>query len=69
MTSWKIAKEIEKLGKWNRIFLAILWTWTLLIAGTPYVNEENSTGDLSGSVGKYDNEDVIEKMNPISRVV
>ena len=69
MTSWKIAKEIEKLGKWNRIFLAILWTWTLLIAGTPYVNEENSTGDLSGSVGKYDNEEVIEKMNPISRVV
>ena len=69
MTSWKIAKEIEKLGKWNRLFLAILWTWTLLIAGTPYVNEENSTGDLSGSVGKYDNEEVIERMNPISRVV
>ncbi|MBR73681.1 MAG: hypothetical protein CL872_01880 [Dehalococcoidaceae bacterium] len=69
MTSWKIAKEIKKLGKWNRIFLAILWTWTLLIAGTPYLNEENSTGDLSGSVGKYDNEEVVEKMNPISRVV
>ena len=59
MTSWQVIGEIRALGKWKRIFLTILWTWTLLIVGTPYLNEKDSTGDLSGSVGIYDNKEII----------
>ena len=68
MTSWQVIGEIRALGKWKRIFLTILWTWTLLIVGTPYLNEKDSTGDLSGSVGIYDNKEIIENMNPISKI-
>ena len=69
MTSWQVLGKIQLLGKWNKIFLTSLWMWTLLILATPYLNPENSTGDLSGSVGKYDNKEIIEDMNPISRIV
>ena len=69
MTSWQVIKEIKELRKWNRVFLTILWIWTLLIVGTPYINENDTTGDLSGSVGRYDNKEIIENMNPISMIV
>ena len=31
--------------------------------------EPGVTGDLSGSVGLYDNKEVIQKMNPINKIV
>jgi uncharacterized membrane protein len=69
MTSWQIITKFKKIGKWNKIFLTILWGWTLLLITTPHLLPENSTGDLSGTVGKYDNKEIINKMNPISKII
>ena len=57
------------MGKWNKIFLVILWSWTLLILSGPLMVPEGQADDLSGAVGSYDNRDVIEQMNPVAKAV
>ena len=69
MSSWEIRTKWGLMGKWNKIFLVILWGWTLLILSGPLMIPEGQADDLSGAVGSYDNRDVIEQMNPISRLV
>ena len=67
MTSWKIVEEWNHMGKWNKTSFVILWGWLSLLLFSPYLIESGTTGDLSGVVGKYDNEEVIEEMNVIAR--
>tara|TARA_B100000678_G_C18047755_1_gene437348 strand:- start:305 stop:796 length:492 start_codon:yes stop_codon:yes gene_type:complete len=57
------------MGKWNKIFLVILWSWTLLILSGPLMVPEGQADNLSGAVGSYDNRDVIEQMNPVAKAV
>jgi len=63
MTSWEIIETWTKMGRWNKLSFLILWGWVSLLIFSPYIIENNSTGDLSGVVGKYDNENVISDMN------
>jgi len=63
MTSWKIIETWSGMGRWNKLSFLILWGWVSLLIFSPYIIENNSTGDLSGVVGKYDNENVISDMN------
>ena len=69
MTLLESRKIIGQSGKWNKIFLSITCLWALMILGGPLMLESGETGDLSGSVGLYDNKEVIEGMNPISKIV
>ena len=69
MSSWELKKKWKHLGRWNRSFLVVLWLWMLLIVSGPLMIPEGEASDLSGSVGTYDNKDVIDQMNPIARVV
>ena len=69
MSSWELKKEWNGLGKWNRTFLVVLWLWTLLIVSGPLMVPEGKASDLSGSVGTYDNRQIIEQMNPVAKVV
>jgi len=69
MSSWEVRRKWDLLGKWNKTFLMILWGWTLLILSGPFMVSEGHAEDLSGVVGGYDNRDVIERMNPIAKVV
>lgn len=69
MSSWKVRERWSLLGKWHRIFLVVLWSWTLLILSGPLMVEEGDAKDLSGVVGRYDNKDVIGEMNPIAKIV
>jgi len=69
MSSWELKKRWGHLGRWNRTFLIILWIWALLIASGPLMIPEGEVSDLSGSVGTYDNKEVIDQMNPIARTV
>ena len=57
------------MGKWNKIFLSITCFWALMILTGPLMLETGETGDLSGSVGLYDNKKVIQEMNPVSKIV
>ena len=41
----------------------------MLLIFSPYLIERNTTGDLSGSVGIYDNREVIENMNFAAKFV
>ena len=50
------------MGKWNKIFLSITCFWALMILTGPLMLETGETGDLSGSVGLYDNKKVIQEM-------
>ena len=69
MSSWEFKKNLSKIGKWNKIFLSITCFWALLILTSPLMLNEGETGDLSGSVGIYDNKEVIQDMNPINKMV
>ncbi len=69
MSSWEVRKKWDLLGKWNKTFIVILWGWTLLILSGPFIVPEGHAKDLSGVVGSYDNRDVIERMNPVAKVV
>ena len=69
MSSWEVRRKWDLLGKWNKTFLVILWGWTLLILSGPFMVPEGHAEDLSGVVGGYDNQDVIERMNPVAKVV
>ena len=69
MSSWEFKKNISKMGRWNKVFLSITCIWSLMIIGGPLMLEPGVTGDLSGSVGLYDNKEVIQKMNPINKIV
>jgi len=69
MSSWEIRTKWELMGKWNKTFLVILWSWTLLILSGPLMVPEGQADDLSGAVGSYDNRDVIEQMNPVAKAV
>ena len=69
MTSWKINETWKGMGKWNRISFILLWSWALLLIFSPYLIEKDTTGDLSGSVGIYDNENIIENMNFAAKFV
>ncbi|MDC0527028.1 hypothetical protein OAO35_03680, partial [Euryarchaeota archaeon] len=69
MSSWQVIKKWEVLGKWNKIFLSLTAFWTLLILTSPLIITNDETGDLSGSVGIYDNKEVIQNMNPLSKLV
>jgi len=40
-----------------------------MILTGPLMLETGETGDLSGSVGLYDNKKVIQEMNPVSKIV
>ena len=57
------------MGKWNKIFFTVTCFWALMILTGPLILEPGETGDLSGSVGLYDNKKVIQEMNPISKIV
>ena len=57
------------MRKWNKTFLVILWSWTLLILSGPLMVPEGQADNLSGAVGSYDNRDVIEQMNPVAKAV
>ena len=69
MTSWKINETWKGMGKWNRVSFTLLWSWALLLIFSPYLIEKDTTGDLSGSVGIYDNENIIENMNFAAKFV
>ena len=69
MTSWKINETWKGMGKWNRISFTLLWFWVLLLIFSPYLIEKDTTGDLSGSVGIYDNKYIIEDMNFAAKFV
>jgi len=69
MSSWQVIKKWKVLGKWNKIFLSLTAFWTLLILTSPLIITNDETGDLSGSVGIYDNKEVIQNMNPLSKLV
>ncbi len=69
MSSWEVKKKWRLLGKWNRIFLVILWFWTLLVLSGPFIVPEGEASNLSGVVGTYDNREIIEQMNPIAKAV
>lgn len=69
MSSWEFNKNIRRMKKWNKLFLSITCLWAFMILASPLMLEPNKTGDLSGSVGIYDNEEVIEEMNPIIKLV
>ena len=69
MSSWEFKKNLSKIGKWNKLFLSITCFWALLILTSPLILDEGETGDLSGSVGIYDNKEVIQDMNPINKMV
>ena len=60
MSSWELKKKWDNLGKWNRTFLVILWLWTLIIVSGPLIVPEGEASDLSGSVGTYDTQHIIE---------
>ena len=62
MSSWEFKKNISQMGKWNKIFLSITCFWALMILTGPLILEPGETGDLSGSVGLYDNKKVIQEM-------
>ena len=68
MSSWQFTKKWNTLGRWNKIFLSLTSVWTLLILASPLMIGSGETGDLSGSVGIYDNKEVIQKMNPLSKL-
>ena len=69
MSSWNFKENIGYMGKWNKIFLSITCFWALMILTGPLMLETGETGDLSGSVGLYDNKKVIQEMNPVSKIV
>ena len=69
MTSWKINETWKGMGKWNRVSFTLLWLWALLLIFSPYLIEKDTTGDLSGSVGIYDNKNIIENMNFAAKFV
>jgi uncharacterized membrane protein len=69
MSSWQFTKKWKTLGRWNKIFLSLTGIWTLLILTSPLILSNGETGDLNGSVGIYDNKEVIQEMNPLSRLV
>ena len=69
MSSWQFTKKWRTLGRWNKIFLSLTGIWTLLIITSPLMLTNGETGDLSGSVGIYDNKKVIQDMNPLSELV
>lgn len=69
MSSWEIRTKWGLMGKWNKTFLVILWSWTLLILSGPLMVPEGQADDLSGAVGSYDNREVIEQMNPVAKAV
>ena len=69
MSSWEFKKNLSNIGKWNKIFLSITCFWALLILTSPLMLDEGETGDLSGSVGIYDNKEIIQEMNPINKMV
>ena len=60
MSSWEFKKNLGNIGKWNKIFLSITCFWALLILTSPLMLDEGETGDLSGSVGIYDNKEIIQ---------
>ena len=69
MSSWQITKKWKVLGKWNKIFLSLTVFWTLMILTSPLIITNGETGDLSGRVGIYDNKEVIQNMNPLSKLI
>ena len=69
MSSWEIRTKWGLMRKWNKTFLVILWSWTLLILSGPLMVPEGQADNLSGAVGSYDNRDVIEQMNPVAKAV
>ncbi len=69
MSSREFKKNLSKIGRWNKIFLSITCFWALLILTSPLMLDEGETGDLSGSVGIYDNKEIIQDMNPINKKV
>ena len=68
MAYWELKKDTLR-GKWNKILFSITCIWALMILSGPLMLEPGETGDLSGSVGLYDNKEVIEEMNPIAKMV
>ncbi len=69
MSSWQFTKKWKLLGKWNKLFLSLTAIWTLMILISPLIITNGETGDLSGSVGIYDNKEVIHNMNPLAKVI
>jgi len=69
MSSWEFKKPLRDIGLWNKIFLSITCFWALLILTSPLMLDEGETGDLSGSVGIYDNKEIVQEMNPINKMV
>ena len=69
MSSWEFKTHLSDISRWNKIFLTITCFWALLILTSPLMLDEGETGDLSGSVGIYDNKEIIQDMNPINKMV
>ena len=69
MSSWEFKTHLSDIGRWNKIFLTITCFWALLILTSPLMLDKGETGDLSGSVGIYDNKEIIQDMNPINKMV
>ena len=57
------AKKVEL------VILSLFTIWLALTVISPYTIPADSTGDLSGTVGKVENGGVFESMNPVARVV
>ena len=68
MSSWQLTRKWKTLGKWNKVFLSLTAIWTLMILTSPLIIANGETGDLSGSVGNYDNKEIINNMNPLSEL-
>ena len=69
MTALQVARFVTALSRREQVALALLWGWVLLVAGGPLLLEPGATGDLSGYVGRVDNLETIDAMNPVAAVV
>ncbi|MCQ5375427.1 MAG: DUF2085 domain-containing protein [Methanomassiliicoccales archaeon] len=50
-------------------FFILFVGWFLIIIISPFLVPSNTVSDLSGFVGQIDNSDIVEKMNPLPRII
>lgn len=69
MTASQAVRFVTALSRREQVALALLWSWLLLVAGGPLLLEPGATGDLSGYVGRVDNRETLDAMNPVAAAV
>lgn len=58
-----------KIYKWNFIFFLIVFIWSLALIIAPLSLPKNSVDDLTGIVGREDNKELNDEMNPFARFI